>query len=90
MNEGKCARLYGWFFDSYVSKCKDAVYGHFMLDKMKLKNDIYWNCSNIKMFGLAASNDGTDKLGEDEISSLLNFDEKYLLNFGETASEKNE
>ena len=43
-----------------------------MFDEMKLKQDIYWNCSNNRMVGLAASHDGIDKLlAEDEISTLF-------------------
>ena len=31
-----------------------------MFDEMKLKQDIYWNCSNNRMVGLAASHDGIE------------------------------
>jgi hypothetical protein len=73
MNEGKCAKIYGWFYDTHVSKCKDVTHGHLMCDEMKLKNDIYWNCSDNSMVGLAASNDGVHKLlVEDEVSALFN------------------
>jgi hypothetical protein len=72
VNEGHCAQIYGWFHDSYVSNCDKAVHGHLMCDEMKLKNDIYWNCSNHAMVGLAASKDGVDKLlVEEEVAALF-------------------
>jgi hypothetical protein len=72
VNEGHCAKIYGWFHDSYVSKCDKVVHGHLMCDEMKLKSDIYWNCSNHAMVGLAASRDGVDKLlVEDELMALF-------------------
>ena len=86
VNEGKCAKMYSWFFDSYISKCKNPVYGQLMFDEMKLKNDIYWNCSNNQMVGLAATDNASDKLIlRDEISALFSGD---LDNDDETCQKK--
>jgi hypothetical protein len=41
VNEGKCAMLYGWFYDNHVSKCDGCINAHLMHDELKLVNDVY-------------------------------------------------
>jgi hypothetical protein len=55
-----------------------------MFDEMKLKNDIYWNCSNNQMVGLAATDNSNKLILHDEISALLSDD----LDNDETTSEE--
>jgi hypothetical protein len=55
VNEGKCAKLYCWFHDMHASKIEGCIDAHLMHDELKLVNDVYWNCSNNHMVGLAAS-----------------------------------
>ena len=72
VNEGKCAKLYGWFNDNHVSKCDGGVSGHLMHDELKLVNDVYWNCSNNHMVGLAASaGEFNQLLPETEVANLF-------------------
>lgn len=72
VNEGKCAKLYGWFYDNHVSKCDGCINAHLMHDELKLVNDVYWNCSNNLMVGLAASvGEFNQLLPEIEVANLF-------------------
>jgi hypothetical protein len=55
VNEGKCVKVYGWFHDNILKRNGCGVNAHLMHDELKLVNDVYWNCSNNHMVGLAAS-----------------------------------
>jgi hypothetical protein len=72
VNEGKCAKLNGWFWDNHVSKSDGSISGHLMHDELKLGNDANWNCSNNHMVGLAASVGEFNKLlPETEVANLF-------------------
>ncbi|KAI2494045.1 hypothetical protein MHU86_20488 [Fragilaria crotonensis] len=72
VNEGKCAKLYGWFSDHHVSERNVCIDAHLMHDELKLVNDVYWNCSNNHMVGLAASvGEFNQLLPEIEVANLF-------------------
>ena len=73
VNEGKCAKLYGWFRDNHVSQSNGCgIHAHLMHDELKLVNDVYWNCSNNHMVGLAASvGEFNQLLPEVEVAKLF-------------------
>ena len=70
--------MYGWFFDAHISQHpKHELMGHLMFDEMKLKNDLYWNCSDNRLVGLAGTQDACDRLfAEDEILGLFQESDK--------------
>ncbi len=57
-----------------VANCEGhKVLGKLMFDKMKLKDDLYWNSSDNKLIAIAETQDGSDKLlAEDETLALFN------------------
>ena len=73
VNEGKCARLYGWFCDNHLSDSNGSIIdAHLVHDELKLVNDAYWNCSNNHMVGLVASvGEFNQLLPEVEIANLF-------------------
>jgi hypothetical protein len=68
--DGEDPKIYCRFKDERLrSKSRDGEAGHMMVDKIKLKSDIAFNCKNNEVVGFMANN-GTIDIRE-EFASLL-------------------
>lgn len=76
VNEGSNKRLYGHFFDKYVSVDSvnhgGCVAGHLIFDEMKLKTGVFWRTTDHKACGFVSSS-STDSM-KDILCDMLEKD----------------
>ena len=66
-DDGNAPIVYGWLADEIsLGKWTDSDrIGHLIVDEMKLRSNLYWNCKSHKMIGLASDVEDTLDLGSE-------------------------